>query len=67
MRSCTDLSDIVRMIKRYRMRWVWHVAGVGEKICAYKVAIEKPNGRSLFRRQNYGRDDKIKMDLTGVG
>ena len=67
MRSCTDLSDIIRMIKRYRMRWAWHAAGMGEKIHAYKIVIEKPNGRSLFRRQKCGREDKIKMDLKGVG
>jgi len=55
------------MIKRYGMRWVWRVTGMGEKINMYKVVMEKPNGRSLFRRWKYGREDKIKMDLTGVG
>jgi len=67
MRNCTDLSVIIRMIKGYRMRWIWHVADMGDKIYAYKVVMEKPNGRSLFRRRKYGREDKIKMDLTGVG
>jgi hypothetical protein len=32
-----------------------------------KVVIGKPNGRRLFRRQNYSREDKIKMVLAGVG
>jgi hypothetical protein len=36
---------------------------VWERRYAYKVVIEKPNGRSLFRRQKYVREDKIKMDL----
>jgi len=40
------------------------MACMGEKIYACKVVIEKPNVRSLFRRQKYGREDKIKMDLT---
>jgi hypothetical protein len=43
------------------------VAGVGEKVYAYKFVIENPNERSLFRRQKNGRKDKIKMDHTGLG
>jgi hypothetical protein len=42
------------------------VAGMGGKIYAYKVVIEKPNGRSLFRREKYDRKDKFKMDHTGL-
>jgi hypothetical protein len=67
MRSCTVLSNIIRMIKRCRKVWVRHVTGMGEKIWAYKVVIETPNGRSMFRRQKYGTEDKIKMDITGLG
>jgi len=63
MRSCTDLSVLIRMIKGYRMRWIWHVAGMGKKIYAYKFVMEKPNGRSLFRRRKYGRGIRLKWIL----
>ena len=42
--------NIVRVIKSRRMRWVGHVAGMGESKGVYRVLVGKPEGkRSLGR------------------
>ena len=61
---------IVRVIKSRRMRWARHVASVGERRGAYRVLVEKPEGkdhledrgvdgmiilRSIFREWNVGQ------------
>jgi hypothetical protein len=40
--------DIVRMIKSRRMRWVGHVARMGERRGAYRVLVGKPEGKRLL-------------------
>jgi hypothetical protein len=42
--------NIIRMIKSRRMRWVWHVAYMGEMRNAYKILVRKPEGRRPLRR-----------------
>jgi hypothetical protein len=37
--------NIIRRIKSRRMRWVGHVARMGEKINAYRLLVGKPEGR----------------------
>jgi hypothetical protein len=34
--------NIIRMIKSRRVRWVGHVARMGEKRNAYRIFVEKP-------------------------
>jgi hypothetical protein len=44
---------IIRMIKSRGMRWVEHVAIVGEKRNAYRILVGKPEGkRPLGRLRN---------------
>jgi hypothetical protein len=38
--------NIITMIKSRRMRWVGHVARVGEKRNAYRILVGKPEGKS---------------------
>jgi hypothetical protein len=38
------------MIKSRRMRWVGHVALMGEKNNAYRILVEKPEGKGPLRR-----------------
>jgi hypothetical protein len=38
-------STIIRMNKSQRMRWVGHVANVGEIINVYKILTGKPEGK----------------------
>jgi len=37
--------NIVRVIKSRRMRWVGHVARMGEERGAYRVLVVKPEGK----------------------
>jgi hypothetical protein len=38
--------NIVRVIKSRRMRWVGHVARMGERRCIYRILVGKPEGKS---------------------
>jgi len=39
------------MIKSMRMRWVGHVARMGEIRNAYKILVRKPKGKSTRKTQ----------------
>jgi hypothetical protein len=45
------------------MRWVGHVAYVGEKTGVYRVWLEKPEGKRPLGRSRHRQDDNVKMDL----
>jgi len=57
--------NIIRVIKS-RMRWVGHVARMGEKRGEYRVLVRKPEGKRPLGRPRRGWED-IKMDLQEVG
>jgi hypothetical protein len=42
--------SIIRIVKGRRMRWAGHVARMGEKRNAYRLLVEKPEGRRLLGR-----------------
>jgi hypothetical protein len=43
--------NIVRQIKSRRMRWVGHMARMGEERKVYEVLVGKPEGKRPLRRQ----------------
>ena len=45
------------------MRWAGHLARVGERICAYRVLVGKPEGKIPLGRPRHRWDCNIKMDL----
>jgi hypothetical protein len=49
------------------MRWVGHVAHVGEERRVYKVLVGKPKGRRPLGRPSLGWEDGIRMDLRETG
>ena len=55
--------NIVRVIKSKRMRWVWHVARMGERNGLYRVLVGKPEGKRPLGRPRHRWEDNIKMDL----
>jgi len=60
--------NIVRVIKSRRMRWVGHVARIGEERGVYRVFVGKPEGkRPLGRPRRRWVDNNIRMDLQEVG
>jgi len=44
--------NIVRVVKSRRMRWVGHVACMGERRGVYRVLVGKPEGKRLLGRPN---------------
>ena len=59
--------NIVRVIKSRRMRWVGHVARMGERRGVYRVLVGKPVGKRPLGRPRSRWKDNIKMDLQEVG
>jgi hypothetical protein len=53
-------TNIVRVIKS-RMRWVGHVARMGQRIGTYGVLVGKPEGKRPFGRPKRRWEDNIKM------
>jgi hypothetical protein len=59
--------DIIRQIKSRRMRWVGHVAHMGEGRNVYRVLVGKPQGKRPLERPRCRWEDGIKMDLREIG
>jgi hypothetical protein len=59
--------DIIRQIKARRMRWVGHVAHMGEGRNVYRVLVGKPEGRRPLERQRHRWEDGIKMNIREIG
>jgi len=59
--------NIVRVIKSRRMRWVGHVARMGERRGVYRVLVGKRENKSPLGRPRHRWEDNIKMDLQEVG
>jgi hypothetical protein len=59
--------SIIRIIKARRMRWAGHVARMGEKRNAYRLLVEKLEGRRPLARPRRRWLDNIRMDLVEVG
>jgi hypothetical protein len=59
--------DIIRQIKSRRMRWVGHVARMGEGRNVYRVLVVKPKGKRPLERPRCRWKDGIKMDLREMG
>jgi hypothetical protein len=48
--------DIIRQIRSRRMRWVGHVAHMGEGRNVYRVLVGKPKGRRPLERPRHRWD-----------
>jgi hypothetical protein len=57
----------IRIIKLRRMRWVGHLAQMGERRNAYRLLVGKPEGKRSIRRPRHRWVDNIKMDLVQIG
>jgi hypothetical protein len=63
----TNWKPIVRVIKSRRMRWVEHVARMGEGRGMYKVLVGKPEGMRTLGRPRRRWEDNIKAYHQEVG
>ena len=59
--------NIVWVITLGRMRWVGHVARVGERSGTYRVLVGKLEGKRPLVRPRHRWEDNIKMYLQEVG
>ena len=61
-----SLPNVVRVVKSRRMRWVGHVARMGEVRGVHRVLVGMPEGKRPFGRPRCRWEDNIKMDLQEV-
>ena len=59
--------NIFQVIKSKRMRWVKHVAQMGDRTGTYRALVKRPKARRQLRRPKCRWEDNIKMDLQEVG
>jgi len=67
LRDLYCLPNIVRVVKSRRMRWVGHVAHMGEERGVHRVLVGKPEGKRPLGRPRRRWEDNITMDLREVG
>jgi hypothetical protein len=67
LHSLYSSPNIVRVIKSRRMRWVRHVARVGEGRGVYRVLVGKPDDERSLGRPRCRWEDDIKLDLREIG
>jgi hypothetical protein len=60
-------SSKIRMTKSRRMRWMCHVARIGEKRYADRLLVRKPEGKRPIGIPRRGWVDNIRLDLLEVG
>jgi hypothetical protein len=58
--------NIIR-VKSRKMRWVGHVARMGEGRGTYRILVGRPEGRRPLGRPRRRWEENIKMDLQEVG
>jgi len=61
--------NIFGVIKSRRIRWVGHVAHIGERRGKYMFLVGKPEGERerALGRHRVSLEDNIKMDLQEMG
>jgi hypothetical protein len=60
-------TNIVRVIELRTMRWVGHVARMGEGRGVYRVLVGTPHGKRPLGRPRRRWEDNIKIDLRDIG
>jgi hypothetical protein len=67
LHSLYSFPDIIRQVKSRRMRWVGHVACIGEERKVYKVWVGKPEGKRPLGIPRRRWEDGIRMDVREIG
>jgi hypothetical protein len=63
LHSLYSSLNIVRAIKSRRMRWVGHVARMGEGRGVYRALVGRPEGKRPLGRPRNRWEDNIKLDF----
>jgi hypothetical protein len=67
LHNLNSSPDIIRQIKSRRMRWVGHVACIGEGRNVYSVLVGKPKGKRPLERPGCRWENGVGMDLRKSG
>jgi hypothetical protein len=67
LRDLYSSPDVIRMVKSGSMRWVGHVARMGEKRNAYRLLVRKPERNKPLGRPRRRWVDNIRLDLGEIG
>jgi hypothetical protein len=67
LHSLYSSPNIVRVIKSRRMRWVGHVAHMGDGRGVLCVLVRRPEGKRPLGRPRHRWEDNNKMDLRETG
>jgi hypothetical protein len=67
LHSLYSSPNIVRVIKPRRMRWVGHVARMGEGRGVYRVLVGRSEGKRPVGRPRRRWEDNINLDLRETG
>jgi hypothetical protein len=67
LRDMYSSPCIIRIIKSRRMRWVGHVARMGEQRNAYGLLVETPEGKRPPGRPRRTRFNNININLLEIG
>ena len=59
--------NIVQVIKSRRMRWVGHVACMGEGKGVYRVLVGEPEGKRPLGRPRHRWEHKMDLQEVGCG
>jgi hypothetical protein len=59
-------TNIMRVIKSRRMKWVGHAARMGKRKVAYSVLVGKPKGERPLGRTRRRWQENSKLDLKEV-
>jgi hypothetical protein len=67
LHSLYSSPNIVRVLKSRGMKWVGHVARMGEGRGVYSVFVGRPEGKRPLGRPRCRWEDNIKMDVREIG
>jgi hypothetical protein len=67
LHSLYSSPNIVRVIKSRRMRWVGHVARMGEGRGVYRILVGRPECKRPLGRPKRRWEGNIKLDLREIG
>jgi hypothetical protein len=67
LHSLYSSPNIVRVIKSRMLRWVRHVARMGERRGVYRILVGKPEGKRPLGRPRRKCEDNINMELREIG
>jgi hypothetical protein len=62
-----SLPSAIRIIKSGRIKWVEHLARIGEKRNAYRLLVGKPEGKRSLGRLRSRWVDNIKIYFVEIG